>query len=312
MLQYSSDQTNNRTFELLGELLSRDGMGLSYAYKAGICSVMRTVAIKFGEALPNPELILLKLLEWLDESLSDGTLDEDAWMAVSAVVVCGRERLIPYGKRIYQKLATAMENGSLTLVRIGVCVIGDLFHALQSPELNGIVDEALELVFGFLNRGDVRDLLPAVVKALAMIVAAAQAKISEPKRNEIADLLRRIYKSEMCGLEMEDLCRVVFAVIRTYANLFKAFGKDDKPWLTMVSREVFTYVDMIWKMNWFDDGILMELYCLFHVIGETLEQSVNVKLNSRVVKSLIAAGLESNDLKLKRAADVIGRFVSDL
>jgi hypothetical protein len=271
------------------------------------------VAIKLGELLPDPEGILVKLLDWLSSS-ENNTLGEDALMAISALVLSGKWKMIPFGKRIYGKVVNAIESGGSTLVRIGLCTLGDLFHALQSPDLNDMADDALDLVFGFLNRSswnEISDVLPAVTKALAMIVGAAGSKISQTKRGDIARLMRQLQKSQKDMLEVNDSYRVVFAVVRTYTNLFKGFS-DDKDWLMEVARDVFGYIDAIWKNKWFNDGILMELFCLFHVVGETLQQAVNVKLNSRIVKNLIAAGRESQDPKLKSAADVIGEFLSDL
>ena len=96
---------------------------------------------------------------------------------------------------------------------------------------------------------------------------------------------------------------------RSYSLIFKILPSDK---LFEQCDRIFEILKDVWKYNLYDDNVLLEIYQLIYLIGNVLQEKVNVRLSKMFIRDLIQEGIKSENEKLKKTASFILNFVEEL
>ena len=313
LITHTSRATDEALLGLLAGLVEQvQNPALSFEAKAGVCSSLRAIAVRFKTELPEPGIIMQAIIVALSHKNCD--IWEEGLRTISTILWCGAQRVQSSAARIFELVGDGLKSCNVPITHAAFCTLGDLFGT-AAPEMRDRLGDAIECIDEFMknNQYILNQVFPEIIKALAMILHGAGQSMTEDQRDQVLKWINEASRVEADRFDRQYALTLYQGLLRAYSNMFLVFSNDTRFLLNQVSRPAFDLVQKIGECNLDSDEILHELYYLFHTTGTTLKQKINVKLNKPIVKMLINRGIEcTQNPTLQQEASHLQKLIKSL
>lgn len=315
VITHTTTQTGEWTIRILDVLLGQlASPSVCFEAKAGICSAIRALAMKFKRDFPEPVRIMQMVIEAMRQRNSG--IWEEGLRTISSLLLCNPDQFhgVGSGRQVYELVVDGLSSRNVEMITASFCTLGDLFGALPS-EMQSSASDAVAKINEFMQSDEfvINLVCPEVVKALALIVQGGGIALNEDEREQIVKWLETAGRLDTKRFDETYAMTLYQWILRAYANMFLVFADDPQFLLSHVSGPCFALVERIWKSQAVSFDMLHEMYYLFHAAGTSLKQKINIKLNRPAVKGLIERGIACQENpKLQEEATYIRKFIQKL
>lgn len=301
--------------ELYSFILEKKFVQSNSIIKSGYCALLKTIIEKV-----NLNFIINTLSDTVNIILETMKQDqnqyfwEDSLITISTLIKKCKYEFNDFSEQV---LNTLYQGFNLFVfepfsMKILLCTLGNLFHYSGKKIINR-AEEFLNGIFVFIDDSRKQpgfiNMLPDAIRAIELTLEVQHSNININLIEMFINLINFSFENIGIDYEKNDLLMFLTVAFRSYSLIFKILPSDK---LFEQCDRIFEILKDVWKYNLYDDNVLLEIYQLIYLIGNVLQEKVNVRLSKMFIRDLIQEGIKSENEKLKKTASFILNFVEEL
>lgn len=217
-----------------------------------------------------------------------------------------------YSSLISNSVFNALNTNQLNLIKLALKTLGKLYEYFPKELMNEYLEPTLDSITLLISSKPPDSILPlrsSIIFLYGKMFAKLGSEYIDFRNQKHNEMINRIDQAWADGLQPDDYIDLYSCIVYSYRCLFIGFSKH-KDFLKVECDKIFAFFKMIYDQKAFNDELLRLIYDLLKLIGETLQEEINLKINKRYIRQLVKISFDNP--KLEKIAKDLMEFLSDL